>query len=76
MSFVNNYLEEVKTISEKINQADIERMIEIVLDIRRNNGRLFFLGIGGGRGTLAMLSMISGRLLVSNRILLATTFLN
>jgi len=50
MSFVNNYLEEVKTISEKINQVDIERMIEIILDIRRNNGRLFFLGVGGGAG--------------------------
>ena len=25
-------------------------MIEIILDIRRNHGRLFFLGIGGGAG--------------------------
>ena len=50
MSYVSNYLHEVKTITEQINQADIERIIEIILDIRRNNGRLFFLGVGGGAG--------------------------
>jgi len=50
MSYVSNYLDEVKTITEQINQADIERMIGIILAIRRNNGRLFFLGVGGGAG--------------------------
>ena len=50
MSYVDKYLTEAKTITEQINQADIERMIEIILDIRRNNGRLFFLGVGGGAG--------------------------
>ena len=50
MSYVSNYLDEVKTITEKINQADIERIIEIILDIRRNNGRFFFLGVGGSAG--------------------------
>jgi len=50
MSYVENYLAEVKTITEQINQADIEGMISIILDIRRNNGRLFFLGVGGSAG--------------------------
>jgi D-sedoheptulose 7-phosphate isomerase len=50
MSYIDKYLTEAKTITEQINQADIERMIEIILDIRRNNGRLFFLGVGGGAG--------------------------
>ena len=50
MSYVDKYLVEAKIITEQINQADIERMIEIILDIRRNNGRLFFLGVGGGAG--------------------------
>ena len=50
MSYVNEYLAEARTITEQINQADIERMIEIILDIRRNNGRLFFLGVGGSAG--------------------------
>jgi len=50
MSYVENYLAEVKTITGQINQTDIEKMIGIILDIRRNNGRLFFLGVGGGAG--------------------------
>jgi D-sedoheptulose 7-phosphate isomerase len=50
MSYVDKYLTEAKTITEQINQADIERMIEIILDIRRHNGRLFFVGVGGGAG--------------------------
>ena len=50
MSYVNEYLAEARTITEQINQADIERMIGIILDIRRHNGRLFFLGVGGSAG--------------------------
>jgi phosphoheptose isomerase len=50
MSYVDKYLTEVKTITEQIDHAVIERMIEIILNIRRNNGTLFFLGVGGGAG--------------------------
>ena len=50
MSYVDSYLAEVKTITEKINRAEIEKMIQIILDIRRNNGRIFFLGVGGSAG--------------------------
>jgi D-sedoheptulose 7-phosphate isomerase len=50
MSYVDNYLAEARTITEQINRDDIEKMIAIILDIRRNNGRLFFLGVGGSAG--------------------------
>ena len=50
MSYIDKYLAEARTITEQISQADVERMISIILDIRRNNGRLFFLGVGGGAG--------------------------
>jgi len=50
MSYVDGYLAEVKTITEQINRAEIEKMIQILLDIRRNNGRVFFLGVGGSAG--------------------------
>ena len=50
MPYVDNYLADVKTITGQINQANVERMIEIILYIRCNNGRLFFLGVGGGAG--------------------------
>jgi len=50
MSYVNEYLAEARTITKQINQADIERMIGIILGIRQHNGRLFFLGVGGSAG--------------------------
>jgi D-sedoheptulose 7-phosphate isomerase len=50
MCYVSEYLAEARAITEQINQVDIERIIGIILDIRRNNGRLFFLGVGGSAG--------------------------
>lgn len=50
MSYVTEYLAEARTITEQINQFDIEKMIGIILNIRRNHGRLFFLGVGGSAG--------------------------
>jgi D-sedoheptulose 7-phosphate isomerase len=50
VSYTDNYLTEVKQITEKIAPTAIERMVDIILDIRKNGGRLFFLGVGGGAG--------------------------
>jgi D-sedoheptulose 7-phosphate isomerase len=50
MSYIDQYLAEAKTITEQISRDNIERMIEIIIDIRHNNGRLFFLGVGGSAG--------------------------
>lgn len=45
---VKKYLAEVKAIVDKINVADIEKMIDVIVKIRDKRGRLFFLGVGGG----------------------------
>ena len=50
MSYTDEYMEEVKTIAEKIDRAAVEKMVNLVVDIRQNGGRLFFLGVGGGAG--------------------------
>ena len=50
MSYVDQYLNEVKLIVDGINRNDIERTIEILKDVRNKNGRLFFLGVGGSAG--------------------------
>lgn len=49
-NFVQSYLEEVKTVAAGIDKMAVEKMIDILLDIRNNEGRLFFLGVGGGAG--------------------------
>ena len=50
MSYVDDYLEEVKSITDKIDHAAIEKTVNILIDIRKEKGRLFFLGVGGSAG--------------------------
>jgi D-sedoheptulose 7-phosphate isomerase len=48
--FIETYLQEVKTICESICVEDIIKFSDIISKIRKNNGRLFFLGVGGSAG--------------------------
>ena len=50
MSYTDEYLDEVKAIADKVDRAAVEKMVNLVVDIRRSGGRLFFLGGGGGAG--------------------------
>jgi D-sedoheptulose 7-phosphate isomerase len=50
MSYTDEYMDEVKAIAEKVDRAAVEKMVNLVVDIRKNGGRLFFLGVGGGAG--------------------------
>jgi len=50
MSYIDQYLNEVKRIVDGINKKDIENMIGILEEVRDKKGRLFFLGVGGGAG--------------------------
>jgi len=50
MPYVEEYLGEVKRVAEGLDHTMIEKMIALLLDIRKSNGRLFFLGVGGGAG--------------------------
>lgn len=48
--YIDSYLEEVREITGKIDRKQIEKMIEIVLKVKKNGGRLFMLGVGGSAG--------------------------
>ncbi|MBK8381632.1 MAG: SIS domain-containing protein [Ignavibacteria bacterium] len=50
MNYINKYLAEVTEITSKIDRAQIEKMVEIIVKVRENNGRLFMLGVGGSAG--------------------------
>lgn len=50
MSYVNQYLDEVIAIVRQLDQAAIERMAELLHELRGRGGRLFLLGVGGGAG--------------------------
>jgi D-sedoheptulose 7-phosphate isomerase len=50
MSYTDQYLAEVKSVAEKVDPAAVEKMVDVIADIRQSGGRLFFLGVGGGAG--------------------------
>ncbi len=47
MNFVDSYISESKKILEKLNTSKIISMINTIQETRENNGRIFFLGVGG-----------------------------
>ena len=48
MSFVDKYLSEARLIIDKIDPKNIEKMVDILVNVRESQGRLFFIGAGGG----------------------------
>src|ERR1700751_3443911 len=50
MTFSQRHLQETRQIIDAIDVAPIERMVSILADLRDAEGRLFFLGVGGGAG--------------------------
>lgn len=48
--FANQYLQESKSIIEKLDLSAIEKMTTLLVDLRKRKGRLFLLGVGGGAG--------------------------
>ncbi|MBC8343432.1 MAG: SIS domain-containing protein [Bacteroidetes bacterium] len=48
--FTDNFLSEIKSIVEKLDNTVVEKMAKILVDIRNNQGRVFFIGSGGGAG--------------------------
>jgi D-sedoheptulose 7-phosphate isomerase len=49
--FIKNYLSETAEIAQNINRQIIEKMTEILSKVKSQEGRVFFLGVGGGAAT-------------------------
>ncbi len=49
--YINEYLKETANIAEKIDREVIEKILDILLEVKKNGGRIFFLGVGGGAST-------------------------
>jgi len=48
--FAYRYLQEARRIIDQIDVSAIERMAQLLLQLRESGGRLFFVGVGGGAG--------------------------
>ena len=50
MSFTLSHIQESIQILEKIDVAAIDQMVDHLVELKSNGGRLFILGVGGGAG--------------------------
>ena len=48
--YISSYLDDAVTIINTIDRTQIKKMTQILGDIRKDGGRLFILGVGGGAG--------------------------
>jgi|TARA_B110000444_G_scaffold244832_1_gene264661 D-sedoheptulose 7-phosphate isomerase len=48
--FISKYFNQVSLISKLININEIERLVYELKSLKKRNGRLFFLGVGGSAG--------------------------
>jgi D-sedoheptulose 7-phosphate isomerase len=49
-TYISRYLREVAQIAAQIDQRQVQAIIDVLLETRSKNGRLFILGVGGGAG--------------------------
>ncbi|OGY21682.1 MAG: sugar isomerase [Candidatus Woykebacteria bacterium GWB1_45_5] len=48
--YTQEYLEGAKSVIEKLSVEDIDKTIELLLEVKKKGGRLFLLGVGGSAG--------------------------
>jgi D-sedoheptulose 7-phosphate isomerase len=48
--YTKQYYEDVLAVARAIDQKQVDRMIDILVEVRSEGGRLFILGVGGGAG--------------------------
>jgi D-sedoheptulose 7-phosphate isomerase len=53
MEFIKHYLDEVHRVVDGINVEAIEQLVSGLVALREDEGRLFFIGVGGGAGNAA-----------------------
>lgn len=49
-SYIARYLQEVGEIAKRIDQKQVQAIVDILVETRNADGRLFILGVGGGAG--------------------------
>jgi D-sedoheptulose 7-phosphate isomerase len=48
--YINKYLQEVEKISKTIDKSEINKIILRLIKLKKEKGRIFFLGVGGSAG--------------------------
>jgi len=53
LDYIRQYLEELHQVVNGLDPTVIDHMIKLLVELREEGGRLFFLGVGGGAGNAA-----------------------
>jgi len=53
MNFTANHLNETIEIAKQINCETVDKMVDLLVDLKNNKGRLFILGVGGSAANAA-----------------------
>jgi len=52
-TYIADYLHEVRSVADGLDRTEIDKMIQHLMKVRDDAGRLFLLGVGGGAGNAA-----------------------
>jgi len=50
LEYIDEYIEESGQILANLDRKSLEKIVSLLLQVRQNQGRLFFIGVGGGAG--------------------------
>ncbi len=50
VSFYDNYFSKIKEVTSKLDKKNVEKLVNILVTVKKNKGRIFFLGVGGSAG--------------------------
>ncbi len=50
MNYTSAYFDQAIQILRQLNHSKVDHMLDVLLEVRQQNGRIFFLGVGGGAG--------------------------
>jgi D-sedoheptulose 7-phosphate isomerase len=50
VDFVTRYLDQVAQVAARLDHGAINRLVDLLADVRQSGGRLFILGVGGSAG--------------------------
>jgi D-sedoheptulose 7-phosphate isomerase len=50
VSFYDNYFSKIKEVTSKLDKKEVEKLVSILVKVKKNKGRIFFLGVGGSAG--------------------------
>jgi D-sedoheptulose 7-phosphate isomerase len=48
--YIARYIQEASQVAAGLDAAEMERMVSLIVSVRQDGGRMFFLGVGGGAG--------------------------